>query len=259
MSAEISGLVIAKNEAEDLPNALAAWESLCDEIIVVNDSSTDSTREVAQAHGARVIDTCMDESTGFAGLRNIGLKEVETSHVLVFDADERPTIGIVKSIKNALSENRDDIAYRVLRRNNALNGWLDHGRFSSDWQIRLFPSSVRYQGIVHEIPDIGEDMEIVDLNGIVEHFTYRSIGEYTHKMRDYARKQAVDRTLPPLKTVLGIGPINLLYRDGYKDGWRGFMMAAGDVWYEYMIRRNAKRIIRDDQLDSYSSALSQVI
>lgn len=259
MSVEVSGLVIAKNEAIDLPDALTAWESVCDEMIVVNDSSTDSTREVALAHGARVIDTYMDETTGFAGLRNTGLAEVETSHVFVFDADERPTAGIVKSIKEAVSEKRDNAAYRILRRNNAFNGWLDHGRFSPDWQIRLFPSTVRYQGIVHEAPVISENMEIVDLDGLVEHFTYKSLSEYTSKMRDYALKQAEDRTLPPLKAVIGKGPFNLLIRDGYKDGWRGLVMAAGDVWYEFMIRRNAQKILRDDNIDNFAPVLNQVV
>ncbi|HET9174313.1 MAG TPA: glycosyltransferase family 2 protein [Candidatus Saccharimonadales bacterium] len=236
MSVEITGLVIAKNEAVDLPDALGSWQSICDALVVVNNESADDTREIALAYSAKVIDACMDTETGFSGLRNAGLETVGTSHVLVFDADERPTPTLLHSIRNAIVANAN-AAYRFRRRNNALGGWLDHGRFSPDWQIRLFQSDTRYQGKVHELPILSSDTAIVDLEGYAEHFTYRSLGEYVAKMVDYAEKYASEHDAPTLVEAIKAGPRNLIRHHGYRDGWRGVAMAAGDSWQEWMIRR----------------------
>ncbi|MDB5181865.1 MAG: glycosyltransferase [Candidatus Saccharibacteria bacterium] len=258
MSAELTGLVIAKDEAVDLPGCLQSLQRVCAEIVVIDNESTDATPEIAMSFGSRVVARAMSETDGFAGLRNAGLEEVRTSHVLVLDADELPTEHLISSISKVMEEGRTDVAYAVNRRNNAFGGYLDHGRFCGDQQTRLFSSDVRYTGIVHETPVLTEDIEVIELEGDLEHFTYNSLAEYIAKMRDYAEKQAQTLADPPsLKHMIGIPAYNAIVRQGYKDGWRGLAMAVGDGWHDHLLRKYHQRQHAKDS--SMAKGLSRVL
>jgi len=239
MSNEISGVIIAKNEERELRDCLAAWSHVCDALILVDDQSTDNTSNVARSIGAHVINASMD-CRGFSGLRNTGLEAVQTSHALVFDADERPSALLLRSIHKAAQTGMEGNAYSMLRRNAAFGGWLDHGRFRQDWTTRLFPRDTRYNGTVHEVPYMGESTSIIRLEGAIEHRTYADLDEYMRKMRDYAVKQSELHEPPSILHMMAIPFYNLLVRQGYKDGWRGLAMAIGDGWYNYLLRQYSR-------------------
>src|SRR5439155_10963286 len=52
----VSLTMIVKNEESNLPDCLASVADLVDEVIVVDTGSTDSTKEIARAHGTLVFD-----------------------------------------------------------------------------------------------------------------------------------------------------------------------------------------------------------
>jgi len=239
MSIELTGVIIAKNEAKDLPETLQAWRPLCRELILVDNNSNDATPDIALRHGAKVLEAGFGEE-GYSGLRNTGLDVVETSHALVFDADERPTVELQKEILEIVAKGRNQVAYSILRSNFVFGRALLHGRFYPDWQIRLFPSSVRYVGIVHERPSISEDIEIQELTGTINHYTYTSILEYLSKMRTYARLSAQQGLpIPTWHDTYETMKKNGKHRAGYRDGWRGFLMVAGDAYHDYHMRKSS--------------------
>lgn len=83
-------VIPAHNEANYLPETLGRLKQAFDElqydgrIIVVNDSSTDSTREVAISSGADVVDV---ELRNIGAVRNAGAKRCETPWLFFLDAD----------------------------------------------------------------------------------------------------------------------------------------------------------------------------
>lgn len=138
-------VVIALDEEEGLPLALASARGLADEVVVAVDSrTTDRTREVAG--DARVVDL---EFEDFAQMRNEALALATADWVLMLDADEilegdpRPLLG-----RPAIWE--------FPRRH-----WLDFARTRPaprdrdfpDRQARLFPNDprVRFVRPVHEV------------------------------------------------------------------------------------------------------------
>jgi len=237
MSHELTGLVITKNEEAALPECLDAWRAICQELIVVDDGSSDHTREIARECGAVVLQTDMDPETGFAGLRNKGLELVTTDQVMVFDADERPTEELLGSIRSVVEHPVANVAYRVHRRNNAFNHWIDHGSFSPDDQVRLLPRGIRYIGAVHEIPDLKPEIKVLDLDGVLEHFTYANVREYWAKMHFYAQIHAREMPPPSLRHMVMSAPHNFIKRGGYKDGLPGLTIALGSAWYEHLVRK----------------------
>jgi glycosyltransferase involved in cell wall biosynthesis len=80
-------LIPAFNEAARIGSVLDAVRDhpLLDEIIVIDDGSSDGTGDVAQARGARVIRT--DGNLGKTGALVRGLQAVSTCHVVLIDAD----------------------------------------------------------------------------------------------------------------------------------------------------------------------------
>lgn len=90
---ELSIIIPAYNEAEELPNTLGslrealALAGLNGEIIVVDNNSTDATAEIARANGAdRVVFEPMNQ---IARARNAGAKGASTQFLVFIDADTR--------------------------------------------------------------------------------------------------------------------------------------------------------------------------
>ena len=78
--------MIVKNEEKHLAKCLSIAKPAVDEMIVVDTGSSDRTKDIAHAFGAKVYDF---EWTGdFSEARNFSLSKAEGNWILVLDADE---------------------------------------------------------------------------------------------------------------------------------------------------------------------------
>ena len=66
---KITAVIIARNEEKMIGDALESV-SFCDEVIVIDNGSTDKTKEIAEKHAAKVYEI---KSNDFSELRNFGL------------------------------------------------------------------------------------------------------------------------------------------------------------------------------------------
>jgi len=101
---EISVVVPARNEERTLPMCLAALrrQSLPDfELIVVDSASTDSTGEVARAHGAKVVRL---ERPGLAPARQAGFELASGKIIATTDADSLPPPDWLARLKAAFAD-----------------------------------------------------------------------------------------------------------------------------------------------------------
>ena len=74
----ISAVIIAKNEENTIADCMESV-AFCDEIIVIDNGSTDRTKDVAKHFGAKVIDLKTDD---FSILRNAGLRAAKGKWIL---------------------------------------------------------------------------------------------------------------------------------------------------------------------------------
>ncbi len=84
--ATVSLCMIVKNGASQLGKCLASVRDLVHEMIVVDTGSADETKQVAQAHGAKVFDFEWVDS--FAAARNESLRHATGEWIFWLDADE---------------------------------------------------------------------------------------------------------------------------------------------------------------------------
>src|ERR1700745_2998544 len=83
----LSACIIIYNEADRIEACLRSVD-FCDEIIVVDSHSTDRTRELAAACGARVIER---DWPGYRSQKQFAVAAARHDWVLCLDADERLT------------------------------------------------------------------------------------------------------------------------------------------------------------------------
>jgi tetratricopeptide (TPR) repeat protein len=86
-AARVSLCLIVKNEEANLPACLASAAGLFDEVVVVDTGSTDRTKEIAQARGARIFDFPWVDS--FSAARNECLNRATGDWIFWMDADDR--------------------------------------------------------------------------------------------------------------------------------------------------------------------------
>ncbi|MEM8878210.1 MAG: glycosyltransferase, partial [Pseudomonadota bacterium] len=80
---KLSATVLAKNEAENIDSCLEAL-SFCDEIIVLDNGSTDETARIARERGVDVF--TVEGMPGFGALHNMASDRANGEWILVIDA-----------------------------------------------------------------------------------------------------------------------------------------------------------------------------
>jgi glycosyltransferase involved in cell wall biosynthesis len=131
--APLSAVIITRNAARVLPACLESV-AFAEETIVVDSGSTDETRSLAAARGARVIER---EWLGYGRQKQFAVEQASHDWVLCLDADERVSPRLAQSIEQALAAPVSPV-YRMPRRNRFLGRWLAHGEGYPDWSPRLF-------------------------------------------------------------------------------------------------------------------------
>ena len=162
----VSVCMIVKNEEKNLPRSLMCFRHLAQEIIVVDTGSTDRTREVALAFGARVFEQTWEND--FSKARNYSLDQAQADWILVMDADEVIAPQDFGEIRKIVEKKKNhNTAWSMASRNylvssNAFGWTANDGSYpreegGSGWicsyKIRLFPNDtrIRFENRVHEL------------------------------------------------------------------------------------------------------------
>src|SRR5262245_9803735 len=84
----ITGTIITLNEEARIAESIASL-SCCDEVLVVDSGSTDRTKDIARALGARVLER---EWSGYSSQKNFAAGQATNDWIFSVDADERVSI-----------------------------------------------------------------------------------------------------------------------------------------------------------------------
>lgn len=113
---KVSAIVPALNEEENISGVLEVLldSKDFDEVIVVDDGSTDKTAEISRSLGARVISLPKKGGSGKANAMKQGVKNTDADVISFFDAD---LVGLtqehISSIIQPIKEGRADMAVGV--------------------------------------------------------------------------------------------------------------------------------------------------
>src|SRR5437763_15328649 len=111
-------VAISRNEEKDMPGFLEHLLPWVDEIVIVDDGSTDGTAGIASSAGTKVkwSPRRRDAKTGFAGQRNFGIESAQSDWLLHMDIDERVTPELMEDILKGIQDSAHN-GYRYRRLN----------------------------------------------------------------------------------------------------------------------------------------------
>ena len=232
----LSACIITYNEADRIEACLRSL-SFCDELLVVDSHSSDGTRELAAALGARVI---ARDWPGYRSQKQFAVDSAAHDWVLCVDADERVS-GQLRAEIVALRERgfAGAAGWSVPRITEYFGRFLRHGNAYPDRLVRLFDR--RRGGWSGE--EIHENTKVTGrigrLSGHLEHFSYRSLSDHLSRMQRYADLMA--QALYQRGRRCGLTPVlvnpqwrfvrGYLLRLGFLDGWRGLVFALIEANY----------------------------
>lgn len=178
----ISAIIITRDEAANLPECLQTLK-FCQEVIVLDQESTDHTADLARKLGACVITS--NDWQGFGIQKQRALDAATGDWVLSIDADERITAELADEIRKAIKTGRYD-GYLVKRRSQFLGKWMNHGGWYPDRVLRLAKrKQARFDPTpIHEKMLI--DGAVGELTHPMLHYSYRSIEDVLAKQTTYA-------------------------------------------------------------------------
>lgn len=176
---KITAVVLTKNEAENLPRCL---KSLCwvEEIVVVDDFSSDKTVGIAKKFGAKIYKKKLSD---FQSQRDWALGKVKTPWVLFIDPDEEVPQNLKEEMRMAVKR-KGFVGFQFPRKNIIFGKWIKYSGWYPDWQLHLFKKDKgKYIGKVHERVEVGGKAGY--LKSPLIHYNYQSISEYLEKLEHY--------------------------------------------------------------------------
>jgi glycosyltransferase involved in cell wall biosynthesis len=236
----ISVIVLTKNEEENIGRCLNSvlW---ADEIIVVDDESTDKTVEIAKSLGASVIKHSLNNN--FSQQRNFALSLAKHEWALFLDADEEISSKLKEEIVLSLNQNHDNTAGYFFKRDDFFAGkWLKHGETGNIKLLRLAKKeSGRWERNVDEIWKVSGKSEI--FKNHLKHYSHLSLVQFLESINHRSTLNALEffnigKKLnlfewfkPFLKFIQ-----NYFIRLGFLDGVFGFVFAVLMSLHSFMVR-----------------------
>lgn len=232
MTDRISAVLITKNEAHHVERCLASLREVADEIVVVDDHSTDGTAALCERLGARVVQQAW---LGFGPQKNFANGLARNEWILSVDADEALDPRLAAAVARAKARGLAG-AYEVSRLNWYYGKFLRHGLEYPDRKIRLFPrgaaswnASLVHEGLVFSTP-----LPVTRLEGHLLHHTYARLEDHVAKANRYtslAAQDAFQRGKAPSLAGLLASPLAVflkayVLRRGFLDGLHGLVVAA---------------------------------
>jgi group 2 glycosyl transferase len=173
ISEKVSGLIITYNEEKNIKEVLPCFD-FCDEIIIVDSFSTDSTVAIAQSFPkVKVIQHKFED---FASQRNVALQHAQNDWVLFLDGDERITPGLRSEIIQTLNRTDKKDAYYFRRLFFFAGKPIHFSGTQGDKNFRLFRKSK-----CHYIPErkVHETLAVEGSIGVLKHkLLHYSVADY---------------------------------------------------------------------------------
>ena len=233
----LSACIITLNEADRIEACIDSL-AFCAEIVVVDSGSSDATRELAAAKGARVV---VHQFAGYRAQKDFAVQSAQHDWVLCLDADERVSPELRDAIEAQRAHAFEGAAgYRFARATNYFGAYLRHGNAYPDRVRRLFDrrrGGWRGDREIHEHVTI--DGPVATLAGDLLHDAYRSLDDQLRRLERYASMMAEHMHArgrrarwwnivlnPWWRFVRGY-----VLRLGFLDGWRGLVFAYVEANY----------------------------
>jgi glycosyltransferase involved in cell wall biosynthesis len=247
---QISVFILTLNSEKYLVQILRQLNKVCDEIVVVDSESKDSTKAIAEKENVRFLSRTFDN---FKSQRAYAVEQCKHDLVLMIDSDEIPDDELITALNLLKRSEKILDAYRLKREWHVLEKKIHavYPVISPDYPVRLFDkrtSNFDNSPVVHEEPSGYKTIGVLD--GTLKHFTFETKKEIAEKLERYTSLSA--KTLLQKKKSLGkiqqlsssIAAFIKWYfgKGGWRDGGVGFLLGMYAFNYTFLKYKKAQLI-----------------
>lgn len=237
----ISAVILTHNEEKNIGSCLETvkW---CDEILVIDDESTDKTIGVANKHGAQVYSRPLNGN--FADQRNFGLSKAQGDWVIFIDADERVSEALwFEIMQHTNSPNRENAGFYIKRKDTIWNRELKYGETGNIKLLKLAKKTAGFwEGSVHEKWKVKGSTEM--LKNPLMHYPHINISKFLTEINFYTDLRSRELFDKKVKTsflsiiVYPVGKFiqNFFFKQGFRDGVPGLLLALMMSFHSFLAR-----------------------
>ncbi len=234
---KVSAVVLTKNEEKNIEKCLNSL-SWCDEVVVIDDNSSDKTISLAKKIGAKIYKRSLNNN--FSEQRNFGLSQAKGDWVLFIDADEVVDDDLRKEIESRIEDVSFDGFY-IKRQYFFLGRKILHGEIGQTWLLRLGRRGKgKWSRSVHEEWNIEGNVE--RLNNAILHYQNKTIFDFVSDINRYSEIHALENIkekkyfnfLFVVFHPIGKFFVNYILRFGFLDGTAGFVIAAFMSFHSFL-------------------------
>ncbi|MDP8216258.1 MAG: glycosyltransferase family 2 protein [Candidatus Kaelpia imicola] len=235
----LSVVIITKNEERNIKECIKSVRGWADEIVIVDDNSSDRTRDIALEYTDKILLRKMDIEGRH---RNWAYQQAKNKWVLSLDADERVTEELKKEIAEFLGSSPKAAACSVPRRNYIANYWVKYGGWYPSPQLKLFLKDKFRWEEAHVHPVSFVDGDLAHLKSDIIHYSYRDITDFINKLNSQTTLE-VQKWIDQGKEIKtfrflrrGIDRFLRSYfrKQGFRDGFYGFVLAYFASLYQFL-------------------------
>lgn len=235
----IAVIIITKNSGKILEKTLFSINNLASEIIIVDDYSTDNTKNIAEKHKAKFF---QNHSEYLGDQRLLGLNKAKSQWLLILDSDEIISTKLSKEIKKVI-QNKNIDAYYIPYVNHFFSIPIKHGGENYK-ALRLFRKNKAKstKNLLHE-QFIPLTKKTLTLKNQIYHYSYRSFSQIIIKFTNYAKRASREKLnngeTSSIKK-LTLYPIHMFWSrfiesKGYKDGAFRLLLDIAFAYMEFLI------------------------
>lgn len=234
----VSVVVITRNESENIKDCLkSVWWA--DEIVVLDDHSTDNTVNIAKELTDKVFSRKMDiEGTH----RNYAYSLARNEWVLSLDADERASQELYEELKELFKTPLEHKAYSIPIKTYIGKRWIRYAGWYPAPKVRMFDKkSFKYEEVeVH--PRAFIQGSCGHLKKDIIHYSYRNFHDFFESLNNQttleAKKWFKERRkinfLKMYRKAVSRFLKAYVQKQGFRDGLLGFIVSYNGGLYQFM-------------------------
>ncbi|MGA2968019.1 MAG: glycosyltransferase family 2 protein [Candidatus Levyibacteriota bacterium] len=239
---KVSAVISAFNEEKNIERCLKSL-SFADEIVVVDNGSSDKTAEIAKRYTSKVFSQANNPAQ-IDLQKNFGFEKATGDWILSIDADEEVSKELAQEIEGVIKKKNAVNGYWIPRKNIIFGKFIEHTGWFPDPQLRLFKKGKGKYIKTHVHEPIKLDGESAYLKEFIIHHHYETIAQFIRRTVDiYAPNEAKDYLdkgyqlsyFDAVRFPLNEFISRFFARKGYQDGFHGLMLSLLMAFYHFMI------------------------
>lgn len=249
---KITVIVLTKNDEKNIVDCLESVSEF-EEIIVVDDYSTDRTLEVIRNlsffYKIHIFQNNLDAN--FSKQRNFGLKKAKYDWVLFIDSDERVTKELLIELRSADVQKYS--GFYIKRRDIMWGKELKYGETGNIKLLRFGAKDKgQWGGSVHEVWSIKGSRG--NIKGSIIHYPHQTVKEFLEEIDFYSTIRAKELMKEGVKAsilsiiffIKGKFILNYLFKMGFMDGIPGLLVALLMSLHSFFVRAKLFLLLKNN-------------